>query len=770
MNDLNKISNNENFVNNCYLTSSSAKEISKDKYQNLKPNLFLLKLNNINNNNLSKSKLPLIKPNSFFKKREINDNYYSQNNSRNYLALKTEKKNDNFSNALYKEDMSSNNYLNAGNKENAIESNEKIIRFKTQLNLMKEDNEKCGLNSHQRNLELIKKLMEKKKKEMEFQNEISNRKEKSPMERFDLFKKKSKLNNGLSAINHKKLDPIAIKRKKNIDDNVEYYYKIIYGGNSSETIEECLKRRSQWKKLPEEENHINHKTISSNNDDFTENNHNNYFKNNFPNFLWSHCSNKIDFREFCKDRPSNIKRVTNHFEFHYEISNKLNMFINMLIFCETNNYDLFSMIPVTFPIDYQSCFFPDKISYFSNIFNNINKYISDNTLEYKYRDLFELEFRGKAGYKTSFHIPKNHYSGRNLWLIKAINLNRGRCIKISDNLNDIKKIIKNFYSGVKIKFDKEEDEIIYEDNKEKEENINEDIVKRKLPILKNDKKISNNIKINGSSADLDKDMIKEKINNKIKTNLYINQNISDEKKNSHSPENTSENQQNKNNSNIPKMYKNNSVIIQKYIEKPLCYKGRKCDMRLWVLLTWDFNFYLFKEGHFKASSVIFDINNQNPYVHLTNYSVQKYNQNFEKFEKGNEISFNDFESSLDNKINVRKDLLPKVKDIIKYTMKCVKNKINRFDKKLCFEIFGYDFMFDIDCNPYLLEINTNPGLEISSPLIEMLIPRLIDDAFKLTIDKVFLISQNNLNKMAQNPLRVEGYDDNENMWEFLGSM
>ena len=193
-------------------------------------------------------------------------------------------------------------------------------------------------------------------------------------------------------------------------------------------------------------------------------------------------------------------------------------------------------------------------------------------------------------------------------------------------------------------------------------------------------------------------------------------------------------------------------------------------MRLWVLLNWDFNVYLFKEGHFKATSVPYDVNSQNSYVHLTNYSVQKYNQDFEKFESGNEISFTDFELSLNNEINVKKDLLPKVKEIIIYTMKCAKHKINKGDRKLCFEIFGYDFMFDIEYKPYLLEINTNPGLEISSPLIEMLIPRLIDAAFKLPIDKIFLINQDNLENMKKNPLKVGGYDDDENMWELLGNV
>jgi hypothetical protein len=278
--------------------------------------------------------------------------------------------------------------------------------------------------------------------------------------------------------------------------------------------------------------------------------------------------------------------------------------------------------------------------------------------------------------------------------------------------------------------------------------------------------MSSNIKII-SSKDL-----KNKLKNKKKINIKEQ---STKKNLSQSPKNLRENiinsyRQYKLYTNNPKTYQNSSVILQKYIEKPLLYKGRKCDMRLWVMLTWDFNVYLFKEGHFKATSVPFDINSQNAYVHLTNYSVQKYNENFAKFETGNEISFTDFEISKNNVISVKKDLLPEIKEIILYSMKCARHKINKFERKLCFEIFGYDFMFDDNYKPYLLEINTNPGLEISSPLIEMLIPRLIDDAFKITIDKVFLISQNNIEKMKNNPLKVGGYDDNENMWEFLGNI
>jgi D-alanine-D-alanine ligase-like ATP-grasp enzyme len=78
----------------------------------------------------------------------------------------------------------------------------------------------------------------------------------------------------------------------------------------------------------------------------------------------------------------------------------------------------------------------------------------------------------------------------------------------------------------------------------------------------------------------------------------------------------------------------------------------------------------------------------------------------------------------------------------------------------CFEIFGCDFILDENYKPYLLEINMNPGLEISSPLISQLVPRMVDDALKLTIDKKYY-------KEREETVfhHVDGYHDWENMWE-----
>lgn len=70
-------------------------------------------------------------------------------------------------------------------------------------------------------------------------------------------------------------------------------------------------------------------------------------------------------------------------------------------------------------------------------------------------------------------------------------------------------------------------------------------------------------------------------------------------------------------------------------------------------------------------------------------------------------------------------------------MASVKTKLNRYEVKNCFEIFGYDFIIDEFYNVWLIEVNTNPCIELSSPILCQLIPRMINDAFNLTIDLIF---------------------------------
>jgi hypothetical protein len=47
-------------------------------------------------------------------------------------------------------------------------------------------------------------------------------------------------------------------------------------------------------------------------------------------------------------------------------------------------------------------------------------------------------------------------------------------------------------------------------------------------------------------------------------------------------------------------------VIQKYIESPMLFKGRKFDIRMWVLLTHDQKLYLFRDGYLRTSSAAYE--------------------------------------------------------------------------------------------------------------------------------------------------------------------
>ena len=60
-----------------------------------------------------------------------------------------------------------------------------------------------------------------------------------------------------------------------------------------------------------------------------------------------------------------------------------------------------------------------------------------------------------------------------------------------------------------------------------------------------------------------------------------------------------------------------------------------------------------------------------------------------------------------------------------------KRKMNNF------ELLGLDFMIDENFRPWLIEINTNPCLELCCPLLQRIVPSVIENTFKLCIDPLF---------------------------------
>ena len=187
-----------------------------------------------------------------------------------------------------------------------------------------------------------------------------------------------------------------------------------------------------------------------------------------------------------------------------------------------------------------------------------------------------------------------------------------------------------------------------------------------------------------------------------------------------------------------------TFILQKYIENPMLISKRKFDIRCYVLVTSVNSViqgYFYQEGYLRTSSKEFSLKDTgNRYIHLTNDAVQKHCEDYGRYETGNKLSYKDFQRHLDSQFNgktVQLDVLPQIRMIVKKTLLASFAKVNADNCEFSFEILGYDFMMDGNGKVWLIEVNTNPCLEMSSPLLARVIPAMLDNAFRIAVDPYF---------------------------------
>ena len=153
--------------------------------------------------------------------------------------------------------------------------------------------------------------------------------------------------------------------------------------------------------------------------------------------------------------------------------------------------------------------------------------------------------------------------------------------------------------------------------------------------------------------------------------------------------------------------------------------------------------YAYSDGYLRTTSAEYNIKDIfNNFIHLTNDAIQKHSEEYGKFEDGNKLSYKDFQRYLDfhyteKKINFVNDIVPCIKNLIKDTFESVFFKLDPKRRQHTMEIFGYDFMLDNNLKPWLIEVNTNPCLELSSNYLSILIPAMIENAFRISIDPLF---------------------------------
>merc|ERR1712166_782755 len=210
--------------------------------------------------------------------------------------------------------------------------------------------------------------------------------------------------------------------------------------------------------------------------------------------------------------------------------------------------------------------------------------------------------------------------------------------------------------------------------------------------------------------------------------------------------------------------KDNHCVVQHYMAKPFLIDNYKFDLRVYILVTSvsPLSAFIYNEGLARFCTEEYQKPNKenldSSFMHLTNYAINKNN---ECFEAADDCSDGDsgFKRSLSSVIEktcqmltadepypeqactertakmwkdveevCAKTLLAGVPGIAHMFKALFRGSTNGFN---CFEVLGFDVMFDEQGVPMLIEVNNLPSFETETALDVQVKKGLIRDVFKM---------------------------------------
>jgi len=201
-------------------------------------------------------------------------------------------------------------------------------------------------------------------------------------------------------------------------------------------------------------------------------------------------------------------------------------------------------------------------------------------------------------------------------------------------------------------------------------------------------------------------------------------------------------------------------IVQEYIERPLLVAGRKFDIRVFVLLHLDtstpkttkgeplevkkgLQAFLYLEPYVRTSWKPYSLDDiSDRECHLTNDAVQKKAKGYGKFESGNKLTLEQWQECIRRDYSdappdvVHSNIWPEIKRLTAISVSAALLRLEKTTINKSFELLGYDYMITENYKPLLIEINSNPCLEFSCPLLARLILELVNAVFRTSVDRL----------------------------------
>lgn len=186
-----------------------------------------------------------------------------------------------------------------------------------------------------------------------------------------------------------------------------------------------------------------------------------------------------------------------------------------------------------------------------------------------------------------------------------------------------------------------------------------------------------------------------------------------------------------------------AMVASRYISNPLLIDGFKFDLRIYVAVTSmdPLRIYIYKEGLVRFATEKYDTSTyRNVFVHLTNYSLNKYNPNFLNTDEdgmGSKWSLTAFKEFVNKHGLNFAGLWEDIKDICLKTIISMETIVNAACKMYvpnrnnCFELLGFDILIDNSLKPWLLEVNLSPSLNIDANIDLRIKGKLLADLLNL---------------------------------------